>query len=322
MDSPKSINRFMFLYLLWEMLPMQIILIIPALLINKLSPNMEDSVYYVNMFIVQDFFLVLLPILLCMSIFRDRLSELISLHGLSLWNIIFIVMIGFLMDPVMEFISAVTSLMCPDTNMEVEMAMMQTPLPIGLLVMGILPAIFEETLFRGFVFGAAKRFSVKKSMLLSAFYFGLFHLNGYQIPYAMFAGLILALVTYATGTILAPILLHLVINGSQVISVYIYLNSVSDAAAQTADTALTGDYILTLCVSALIFGVLLALMLRAFVRYNKKHNKYCEITAPLQSEQPYGENKPKFADRYFLLNIALFVLYMIITHLLSKNFPA
>lgn len=315
MKSPKSVNRFMFLFLLWEMLPLQLLLFIPAIIQDMWFPKLSDSRYYINLLIVQDLFLLLLPILLGLYIYRGRIEEIIYFRGLSLWNVIYIAMMGFLMMPIMTFISAVTSVFCPDMNVEVEAAVMEAPLMVSFLVMGVLPAIFEETVFRGFVFGMARHFSVKKAIVLSAFYFGLFHLNGYQIPYAFFAGVILALVVYATGSLFSSMLLHLIINGSQVALSHAIAAQPELMSAAETFTPGFGDYV-SLGVTALVFAVLLALMIKGFLRYNKKYNKFYGLPKPEQQEE--NEAPKKFIDIYFIGCIAAFILYSIIMKLIEN----
>ncbi|MCD8091090.1 MAG: CPBP family intramembrane metalloprotease, partial [Clostridiales bacterium] len=264
MNSPKRVNSFMTIYFIWEITGVQILVLLGGYLLQSLLPNMSVSDSVVNLMILQDMFLMLLPILLGLKIFGGSLEEMIPLKGLSPWNVIYIVMTGFLMLPVMSFISVITSIFSPSTSTEVEAAIMGAPFSMGMLIMAVLPAVFEETVFRGFVYGGLKRFGRKKAMVLSAFYFALFHLCGYQIPYAMFSGIILAIVVEYSGSILGPMLLHFTINGTQIAASYWYGANEAAIAVETAaeaDIALTmSDYML-LGFTAAIFFVLLLLML-------------------------------------------------------------
>ena len=54
--------------------------------------------------------------------------------------------------------------------------------------------ITEELIFRGYIQGALSRYGKKFSILCSAFFFGIFHGNLIQTPYAFFAGLLLGYV--------------------------------------------------------------------------------------------------------------------------------
>lgn len=310
MKSPKAINRFMFLFLLWEIFPVNIIVLLSAGIITKAFPDMDYTAYCINLQAVYDLFLMLIPILfVTLYILKDNAADIIPLKPLSVWNIIYIVMIGFLMLPVMGFISYVTSFFCPPINTEVEEAVLSAPLIVSFLIMAVCPALFEETLFRGIVFGSARRFSQKKALLLSAMYFGLFHLNGYQIPYAIFAGFILALMVYATGSIFASMLLHLFINGYQVLSYY----ALSSSAEIMAEEAITDINPVYMTVLALIFVVLLVLMIRGFLRYNKKRNENYGKAA-----ENGTETDGKFFDRYIIGSFIIFILYSVFISFAEK----
>ncbi len=315
MNSPKRVNSFMTVYFIWEIIGVQILVAIGAVLIYSFFPDMTAGDSMVNLMILQDLFLMLLPILLGLKIFGSSLTEMIPLRGLSLWNVIYIVMTGFLMLPVMSFISIVTSVFSPSTSADVEAAVLSTPFPVGMLVMAVLPAIFEETVFRGFVYGGLKKFGRKRAMVLSAFYFGLFHLSGYQIPYAVFSGIILAVVAEYSGSILGPMLLHFTVNGTQVAASYWYgANEELAAAAETvteADAALSASDFMLLGAAAAIFFVLLLLTLKGFMRYNRKSRIISE-EYPSEIRETEGEEaKPRFSDVYLVINVLIVAAYLV-----------
>lgn len=309
MEKVKNVNRFMFLYFLWYALPFQFLLAVGAQLLSYFCINLSDSFYYVNLMLMQDFLLMLLPILFMAYCERDRLSELLPLKSLTLWNVCYIVMTGLLMLPVMTFISVVTSLFYPDNSAWVTDEILSSSPAVGFIVMAVCPALFEETVFRGFVFGGLKRFGVKGAVLLSAFYFGLFHMNLYQIPYAVFAGCIMAVVVYYTGSIFASVLLHLVINGIQVLEYYLVMGVMenSEELLQTEQTAVGLTDIVSYGIRAVVFGGLLFLMLRGFVRYNK---------IQLGFKAPETEKGCKLIDGWFLASVVVCLVYMTAAELL------
>ncbi|MCD8214673.1 MAG: CPBP family intramembrane metalloprotease [Clostridiales bacterium] len=311
--GPRKVNLFMLLYFIWYIIGVQILLGIGAYFIISFFPDISDSDYIINLMLLQDALLLLLPILLAIKLLGDRAPEVIKVKGLSVWNVIYIVMTGFLMLPVMQFISAVTSLFCPDTSEAVQEAIFSSHFSVGFLIMAVVPAVLEETMFRGLVCGGLRKFGRKRAMVLSAFYFGLFHLNGYQIPYAMFSGIILAITAEYAGTILAPILLHFTINGVQV-GAYYYYNSLSDVLTESASEAeeltLTLSDVLLLGVTAAVFFVLLLLMLRGFIRYNKKRRITAEV---LEAETPGAEvsEKYRFIDIFLIINVLFVGAYLV-----------
>lgn len=95
-----------------------------------------------------------------------------------------------------------------------------TNLPVMLLVMAVLPALSEEFLFRGILYNTYRKTAPLAGVLLSALFFALLHGNFNQIPYALFLGIVLALMMEATGSVLIPMFMHFLMNGSNVLISY------------------------------------------------------------------------------------------------------
>lgn len=96
-----------------------------------------------------------------------------------------------------------------------------TNLPVMLLVMAVLPALSEEFLFRGILYNTYRKTAPLVGILLSALFFALLHGNFNQIPYAFFLGIVLALMMEATGSVLIPMFIHFLMNGSNALISYI-----------------------------------------------------------------------------------------------------
>lgn len=80
---------------------------------------------------------------------------------------------------------------------------------LNLLLMGIIPPICEELLFRGMIFqGLKEKFSSLASVLLSALIFALMHESITQFIYPFILGIVLAVVMDKTNNLLYPMLIH------------------------------------------------------------------------------------------------------------------
>ena len=77
-----------------------------------------------------------------------------------------------------------------------------------ILYLAVLPAIFEELLFRKVMLSGAKRYGTKFAIIFTSLAFGLFHANPEQIIGATFMGLIFSYVTIRTGDIKVAMWLH------------------------------------------------------------------------------------------------------------------
>ena len=90
-----------------------------------------------------------------------------------------------------------------------------TPMPtvaLALLFDALLPAILEELLCRGALFSLLRPMGRWAAVGGSALLFALMHANVAQIPYALAAGVLLALLYEVTGSLLFPMLFHLANN--------------------------------------------------------------------------------------------------------------
>ncbi|MBR7160170.1 MAG: CPBP family intramembrane metalloprotease [Clostridia bacterium] len=79
---------------------------------------------------------------------------------------------------------------------------------VGILLTGILPAIFEEITHRGMLMSAVGRESSLSTILISALAFALMHQNIVQQAHTFVGGVIFGMVALYTGNILCAMLLH------------------------------------------------------------------------------------------------------------------
>lgn len=92
--------------------------------------------------------------------------------------------------------------------------LLYTPsLPVQLLCVGIVIPILEEILFRGLVYKRMRtQVSVKRAIISSAMFFGLYHGNSVQMIYGAACGLLLAYLYEKYGSLKAPIFAHMIMN--------------------------------------------------------------------------------------------------------------
>lgn len=99
---------------------------------------------------------------------------------------------------------------------------------MAFLVLAIVPAIGEELLFRGILMRfAAKRMkrSIAFPILITATLFALMHWNIIGFVSLLIAGVLLGLLYYLTGSLLLAIWGHLIVNGTQLVLIYIATNN-------------------------------------------------------------------------------------------------
>lgn len=97
----------------------------------------------------------------------------------------------------------------------------QVPAWLGVLIIGCLPGFVEETIYRGIMYSAYRKYSVLTGVLVSAVSFGMMHLNFNQMLYAIYLGVIFAFVVEATGSLVSTMIMHMLFNA--VNTAYVYL---------------------------------------------------------------------------------------------------
>jgi membrane protease YdiL (CAAX protease family) len=83
---------------------------------------------------------------------------------------------------------------------------------LGVIVIGLIGPVFEEILFRQFIYdeliGATPFFAI----IIQGLLFGIYHFNWIQLVYATMVGIIFGVLVYWTNNLLASISTHCVIN--------------------------------------------------------------------------------------------------------------
>lgn len=80
------------------------------------------------------------------------------------------------------------------------------------LAFALLPALTEEFLFRGIILAEYGSLGIFCSVFMSSIMFAMCHLSLVRFPVYVFCGVILAVVTYATRSVIAPMIVHTVYN--------------------------------------------------------------------------------------------------------------
>lgn len=87
---------------------------------------------------------------------------------------------------------------------------------LSLFTVAVLPAVCEEFTHRGMILSSYKKLGFKKAVLLSGLMFGLIHLNVGQFFYATIIGIILAVVTLYSQSLVPAIIIHFINNAFNV----------------------------------------------------------------------------------------------------------
>ena len=80
------------------------------------------------------------------------------------------------------------------------------------VALAVLPAVTEEFLFRGIVLSEYSTVGIACSVVLSSAMFSMCHFSFLHLPSYFFCGIVLACLTYATRSIVAPMIVHTLYN--------------------------------------------------------------------------------------------------------------
>lgn len=136
-----------------------------------------------------------------------------------------------------------------------------------IFVVAVIPAVCEETLFRGFVQKSfEQRLKPFWSIFITAVFFGLYHFNPYGLLALIALGVYFGFAAYTSNSIFVPMVLHFLNN---LFAVLAFLILGSDELINT--TAAKSEPVLPQLISFLIFGTLFF----AYIFYIK--NSYNKI---------------------------------------------
>ncbi len=95
-----------------------------------------------------------------------------------------------------------------------------------LVILSVLPSIFEEILFRGYILQSLRRFGDFYAVLISALIFALFHGNFTQLPNAFVMGVAIAFLAVRTGSLIPGMILHFINNfAATALDIYVLQNA-------------------------------------------------------------------------------------------------
>lgn len=209
----KKASVFFLLLMVFE-LPMSIL----VYLAQGMFP--EEYGTLVSILMTQGYLLfgAILYVLITKTKFREGLQ--VKKYRISTFFLTLVVLMTA--APMASWLNVVSQLFAKNTTSGAIYDITQNvPMWLGVLIIGCLPGFVEETLYRGIMYTAFRKRSVLTGILVSALCFGLMHMNFNQMMYAVYLGVIFALVVEATGSVVSTMVLHMLFNAINTAYVYI-----------------------------------------------------------------------------------------------------
>lgn len=212
-STMKKAGAFFFLLMVLE-LPMSIL----VYTVQKLLP--EEYSTLVSILMTQAYLLIGAVFYMVITKIRFREDLQVRKYRLSTFFLSLVVLITA--SPMASLLNIVSQFFAKNSTSGAIFDVTQNvPMWLGILIIGCLPGFVEETLYRGIIFMAFRKRSVLTGIVISALCFGLMHLNFNQMLYAVYLGVIFALIVEATGSLISTMILHMLFNAINTAYVYI-----------------------------------------------------------------------------------------------------
>ena len=278
-------NLFMLIFLVFYLLVQFVIGVVYIL-------YPDNPVYESPWFIIlTQFVCFYLPVLLILAI-KHRKATPIKFNRprmIGVANIALIFLISLFIQPLLMLVSGAMALVFPNPVNELLQGYQSSSLPIMLVMIAIMPAVCEETVFRGLILAQYSEKNKMKAAIITALYFGMVHFSAQQFLYAFAIGIMLAYFVFHTHSLLASMLSHFFINATQLLLHHFvaqYGQSLPDEPiVQGDDSQMLALYSL-LILSLFVLPVLIVLY-RVFVKHNKKRKAKHEQKTPLGTAPEY-----------------------------------
>lgn len=166
---------------------------------------------------------LVLPSMVYMRICRLPYAETVRLKKMKISDMLLCLLFGILVQPLLTLLNALSLVFSTNSTgaFMMELSGQISFLP-ALILMAVVPAVLEETVYRGVFYNEYSKINPWRAALLSGFLFGLMHGNINQFCYAAVMGILFAMLIEATGSILSTMLIHFWINAGSVIMIYLY----------------------------------------------------------------------------------------------------
>ncbi len=246
------------------------------------------------------------------KLFGNRAAETLSLNKTSLADIVLAVLLAIVISPIANLLSAFMSLFFPNAAAGTLDTSMGYSFGLSVLTLCVIPAVFEELVFRGVVFSGLKNMRLSKACVMGGLIFALAHFSLQSILYTFFIGTLFCYVVYRTKSVIPGMAAHFTLNFSQVM---LYRAAAAiDSAVNTSVTEAEMVSIIFRYVAMSIFSLPIAagiifLMGRKYGRGKPLYALVRKIGFVIEGEEAFDYSPQKqFEDKAMDLRLILILV--------------
>jgi len=307
-----------------------LMVVIYILMLFGLAAIPDSIVISSDVLLVVPELILMIPGLIFIMVFKAESAEDVRFGGLSIKQILLIIMITYTVMPITSVLNMLTSMGVESAGDVIADTASLMPAWKMILYVAVVPAVCEEFLFRGLIYHGYRRRNRFVAILLSSVLFGLIHMNVNQFSYAFTIGIVMSLLVEITGSMWSSMLMHFLFNGTNVGLVY-FLNYVNkfvntdyvagESATQSADSAAvtwaTGIYSVVLYAGLVVVAVcMFILAMRELIKISGKRDDFKSLFS--KEERITFKNEGRFADGYLFAGIIPAVGFILFQEVLMR----
>jgi membrane protease YdiL (CAAX protease family) len=263
--------------------------------------------------------------------------ELARVRKFHLGSAFLVVLLLVVSAPVSTWLNLVSQLFVRNIAAEaVYDISVAVPLLTGILILGLLPGVVEEIIFRGVFLPIHSLRSIKAGIIISALMFSFMHMNFNQMAYTFFLGLLFAVTVVATNSILATVLMHAVFNAFNTALMYAvpalmeWAERLSEAAGEAApsleEVVTQGAEKIEILIMAAIFTpfamgglAMTAVLLYLIAKLNKREDILMSLVSKKHAEHDPVDKSVVLFNPFLLAGLGV-CLAMALWSALGGNF--
>ena len=222
--------------------------------LSRFAPGLMGNLFVSNLAVE---LVITLPVLAAAVACGEKLPAFLGFRKIRIKSLLMTVLFSFLTVPALTLFNLISQIWVENEVAAMLEGQQAGQMSFGILFLstGIIAPIFEEVACRGAYYHSYRKSgSAFRAMLLSSLIFALVHMNFNQAAYALVMGIFSVLLMEAAGSLWASILYHGLVNGSNVLLMYMALRADPDAYSGQA-ALVTSNF--------LIYGIGVYLILAA-----------------------------------------------------------
>jgi len=184
---------------------------------------------------------------------------------------------------------------------------------LNVLILGVLPAVFEEVIFRGMIFNGLKNKGFVFACLISSLMFAIEHLAIDQFVFQFIMGIVLSFIYEKTNSLVYPIITHFCNNFFVIIINYIINKTGRDFLSLDITKILN---IIIAVVLAIATSVVLYFILTKLLKNKKSNEMETQIieTNTVQSEKLNKDSNVEYNKKLLVISLVCgAVLWLLVT---------